>query len=338
MDDFFPAEAHWLIPPLGTVVVAFVASWFLGKALANRPNLGLYKPLFFVIFWVVAAFVFVGALPLEDPTLIFQIMALLLTTFIGLSSTTFVSNAMAGLMLKATGGFKEGDHIRVGDYFGGVKVKGLLHTEIQSEDRDLVHLPNLFIITNPVQVVDQQGTLISTELSLGYDVHRRRARDLLLQAAEQANLQNPFVLIVQLADYSVSYRVSGLLEDGSTAISARSSLRAAVLDVLHADGVEIMTPSVMNQRPLQADNVMIPLPYYGGKPDAENGKAEKAMFDKSDRAGRLSRFREHRARLEEDIKKLRSEDESANMGTINRYQHQLNRLQSIIDSYTTPDE
>ncbi|MEM9620903.1 MAG: mechanosensitive ion channel domain-containing protein [Pseudomonadota bacterium] len=333
MEDIFSSSAHWLIPPLATIIMAIVASWFLGKALANRPTLGLYRQLFFIALWIVVAFVFVGSLPLEDRTLIFQIMALLLTTLIGLSSTTFVSNAMAGLMLKSTNSFKEGDYIRVGEYFGGVKEKALLHTEIQSEDRDLIHLPNLFIITNPVQVVDQQGTLISAELSLGYDVHRRRVRELLLQAAAKADLVDPFVLILELGDFAVKYRVSGLLEDGSTAISARSSLRGAVLDVLHGDGVEIMTPSVMSQRPQTPDQQMIPARVFPDEANVDNGKAERAMFDKSERAGRISRFVEQLVKLEEEIKKLRSEDETGHMHTIKRYQHQINRLQAIIDAH-----
>ncbi len=338
MDQILPPDIQWIVPPLGTLLVAAAAFWFLNKTLANRPTLGLYRQLFFVAIAITAAFAFVGALPLQDKTLIFQIMALLLTTLVGLSSTTFVSNAMAGLMLKATGGFNEGDYIRVGDYFGGVKTKGLLHTEIQSEDRDLIHLPNLYIITNPVQVVDQKGTLISTELSIGYDVHRRRVRRLLLAAAEQANLTEPFVLITTLGDYAVTYRISGLLEDGSTAISSRSSLRGAVLDVLHEDGVEIMTPAVMNQRPLSPDAAVIPVKVFGDSPDADNGKAEKAMFDKSELAGRLSRFRERKARLSDELKELRDADEAANAEAIARHERQIGRLDAVLENYRDRDD
>ena len=37
--------------------------------------------------------------------------------------------------------------------FGRVTERGLFHTEIQTEDRDLVTLPNLYLVTNPVKVV-----------------------------------------------------------------------------------------------------------------------------------------------------------------------------------------
>lgn len=338
MSELLPTSFEWLIAPLATLVIATGAFWFLSKALANKPNLGLYRQLFYVALWIIAAFVFVGTLPVKDKTLIFQIMALLLTTLIGLSSTTFVSNAMAGLMLKATGSFKEGDLIRVQDYFGGVKTKGLLHTEIQSEDRDLIHLPNLFIITNPVQVVDQKGTLISTEVSIGYDVHRRRVRQLLLEAAELAGLAEPFVLVVTLGDFSVTYRVSGLSDDGSTAISSRSTLRGAILDVLHESGVEIMTPGVMAQRPINPDQPVIPLRMYGAEVDADNGKAEKAMFDKSELAGRISRFRDRKSRLTQEIKRLQEESEGDHSATIELYERQIIRLQTVIDRVNNNDD
>jgi uncharacterized small protein (DUF1192 family) len=79
------------------------------------------------------------ALPLEKETHkdLFQLLALLITAVITLSSTTFVSNAMAGFMLRGMQSFRLGDFLRVETQFGRVTERGLLHTEIQSEERDL---------------------------------------------------------------------------------------------------------------------------------------------------------------------------------------------------------
>jgi len=37
----------------------------------------------------------------------------------------------------------------VGDYFGRVTERGLFHVEIQTEDRDLATLPNMFLVSQP---------------------------------------------------------------------------------------------------------------------------------------------------------------------------------------------
>jgi len=53
-----------------------------------------------------------------------------LTGVIAFSSTTFVANMMAGLMLRSVKSFTPGDFIEAGDYFGKATERGLFHTEI----------------------------------------------------------------------------------------------------------------------------------------------------------------------------------------------------------------
>lgn len=56
-------------------------------------------------------FIFVAFLPIETEirNLIFSIFGILLSAVIALSSTTLVSNAMAGIMLRITHDFNGGD-------------------------------------------------------------------------------------------------------------------------------------------------------------------------------------------------------------------------------------
>ncbi len=96
-----------------------------------------------------------------------SLLGLLLSAAVALSSTTFIGNAMAGLMLRAVRNFRPGDFLKVGDHFGRVTEQGLLATEIQTEDRDLTTLPNLYLVTQPVKVVRASGTIVSAYVSLG---------------------------------------------------------------------------------------------------------------------------------------------------------------------------
>ena len=146
------------------------------------------------------------ALPLETETRgqVLSLAGIAFTAVLTLSSTTFVGNAMAGLMLRSIRSFRPGDYIRVDGSFGRVTERGLFHVEIQTVDRDLTTLPNTFLITHPVKVVRADGTIVSETVSLGYDVSRQRVEALLLQAAERTGLVEPFVQVTELGDYSVA--------------------------------------------------------------------------------------------------------------------------------------
>ena len=69
-----------------------------------------------------------------------QLYGIVLSATIALSSTTLVGNAMAGIMLRTLRNFSPGDYVHVGDYFGRISEMDLLHTEIQTEERDLTTL------------------------------------------------------------------------------------------------------------------------------------------------------------------------------------------------------
>ena len=115
----------------------------------------------------------------------------------------------------------------------------------------------------------------------------------------------------------------------------RSELKANMLDTLHGAGIEIMTPTVMNQRPIPADVAVIPHEEHAPETDAETdtGKAERLMFDKAELAARVESFREQSATLTQEIKDLSAEDAEANAAEIRWREHQLAALQGIIERF-----
>ncbi len=95
----------------------------------------------------------------------------LIAAVLGLTATTHVGNFLAGLILNSRGTPETGDFIRSRDLLGGVTQQKLLHTVVETEDGDLTTLPNLQLVTEPLTVLSRQrGTIVSTEVSLGYDV------------------------------------------------------------------------------------------------------------------------------------------------------------------------
>jgi small-conductance mechanosensitive channel len=282
----------WLaaaLPP-GLGVIGVVAALSFAHWLLNRhPNAVSYRfrnQMLMIGLTAVAGLAILLILPIASDTRgqLLSFFGILITASIALSSTTFLGNALAGLMLRAVRNFRVGDFIRAGDHFGRISERGLLHVEIQTEDRELTTLPNLFLVTNPVTTLRSSGTVISATVTLGYDLPRTKVRDALLEAAEKAGLSDAFVQILELGDFSVEYRVAGILKEVKQFLTARSDLRARILDSMHAKGMEIVSPTFMNTRALSKGDLIIPpTPAISLSPEPEDSP-EEVVFDKADGA------------------------------------------------------
>ena len=320
------------------VVLLFVVSgWILNRRSGTRGS-ALNRQALGALLVFVSILAVVITLPIEDGTRgnLLNLIGLLLSAGIALSSATFVSNMMAGIQLKVLKNFRLGDFIAVEGHFGRVSEQGLLHTEIQTEDRDLVTLPNLFLATRPVRVTRASGTVISADVSLGYDVPRRKIQASLLAAAEHAGLSEPFVRLLDLGDFSVSYRVAGILSEVKQLLSVRSVLRAAVLDHLHNDGIEIVSPNFMNQRVLSPQQIFIPSddlsPSDGG--EEVDVFPEEIIFDKAEEAESLEKLKSARTSLEERIAILNSRlKEAEDGGQRASIERRLKRAEEVLERF-----
>ncbi|MEJ2274148.1 MAG: mechanosensitive ion channel family protein [Woeseiaceae bacterium] len=222
------------------IVVIMLVNWFLRRRWRDKPDTQFRFQLIMLALSFAGLLAIIVALPVNDALRgqLLSLIGILLTAAIALSSTTFIGNIMAGIMLKAVKNARPGDFITIADLTGRVTEMGLLHTEVQTEFRDLVTVPNIYMVNQPLKVVRASGTIITAEVSLGYDVPHGRAAEVLRKAAANAELKDGFVQVRELGDFSVTYRVAGLLEDVTSLISARSRLRAAMLDALHAADIE----------------------------------------------------------------------------------------------------
>lgn len=235
------------------------------------------------------------------------LIGILLSAAIALSATTFIGNIMAGIMLKTVKSVRPGDFLSVANVTGRITEMDLLHTEIQTEDRDLVTVPNLYMVTQPMKVVRASGTIVSAEVSLGYDVPRTRASELLREAAGEAGLSDSFIHVRDLGDYSVTYRVAGLLEDVKSLISVRSRLREEMLDALHGAGIEIVSPHFMNTRSLESSRSFIPP--VTGKGEVSRVSQEEVAFDKAEVAASVEQIRKDIEAVEKELQALETNGE-----------------------------
>lgn len=238
-----------------------------------------------------------------DQSLALSVIGLVVTGALAISSQSIIANGMAGIMLRIIKNFRPGDFIEVASHTGRVSEMGLFHTEIQSADRDLITLPNALMVNEPVRVIRASGTIVSVRIGLGYDLSRHRLKEIFIEAAEAAGLEDPFVQVVDLGDYAVTYRVAGFLAESTRILATRSKLREALLDKLSEADIEIMSPMFVARRDAGNDP-LIPRTVRPKASVENRPTAEDKVFDKAEMAAGAEEMRAQAVSVRERIDEL----------------------------------
>ena len=292
---------------VGLIILSFLfTKWIFNRINQNKEKNSVAHQGTRILIVLVGALAVAITLPIEQ-TLKGQIIGLIgivLSAAFAFSSTTLIGNALAGLMNANIKNFKLGDFIRIENNFGRVTKKGLFRTEIQTEDRNLTSLPNLYIANNPLKITRESGTIISTTVSLGYDLNRSKVESLLIDAALETGLTDPFVYITVLGDYSVSYKINGLLTDITKYLTVTSKLNGNVMDHLHNGDIEIVSPNFMNQRQVN-DIQFISKFTKERKPEHDEKLPEELVFDKAIKADKIDDKIKSLEKIDEEISRLK---------------------------------
>ena len=342
----FPPEAIQaalveFMPFFFTVISVLLVLWIAHMLLiARQTDLGsekLFPRLLTMMgLTLIGMVVIVLAIPVESDTRnqIIGLIGLVISAVFVFSSGNIFANLMAGILLRVTSPFRVGDFIQVNEHFGRVAERGLFDTEVQSESCELIAIPNTLLVTHPVATVRNSGVIVSTTLSLAYDLNHNQIRSLLLEAAATSGLKEPFVHIQALGDFSITYRISGVLTEAKELIAARSNLRIAVLDILHREHIEIV-PS--GQRQLDAaEKALLRSARQRVKQKAwvDNTVAEEIVFDKAEQAEQFSTEKSQLhggiAALEEQLKTAEGEEKQVVSLELEHMKEQLATLDLII--------
>lgn len=293
MESFFVTTTKVVVVGLLLGTTFFYLNKRLIAFYDGRPHLTFRRQLLQIGGALLAVLLTILFMPFDAATTgqLLQLFGLIVSATIALSSTTLVGNVMAGLMLKTIGNIEPGNFVTVGDYFGRISEMDLLHTEIQTEERDLTTLPNLYLVTHPVRVMRSSGTIIFVELSLGYDVSRVLVEDAMISAAKDAGLEKPYVQIRELGDFSVVYRISALLTDVNQLINKRRELRAGTMDALHAANIEIVSPTFMNTRAYDNEATFTHQVDASEAVISQGASPDAVAFDKAERAESVAKLR-----------------------------------------------
>lgn len=215
---------------------------------------------------------------------IFKGVSVFVGVLFSLGSSSAISNMIAGLVITYMRPFKIGDRIKIADMTGDVIEKTLLVTRLRTIKNEEITIPNSAILsgntTNFSVYSRNEGLIIYTTVTIGYDVPWRKMHEALMSAAMKTQLilsePKPFVLQTSLDDFYVSYQINAYTREAGRKSRILSELHQNIQDECNNQGIEIMSPHYRGQR--DGNATTIPANYLGEnyEPPAFNIKASIA--------------------------------------------------------------
>ncbi len=219
--------------------------------------------------WLFALAMAYPYLPGAD-TEAFKGLSVLIGLMISLGASSVVGQAAAGLILTYTRTLRVGEYVRVGENEGTVTEVGMFTTTIRTGLGEVLTLPNSMITgavtKNYSRVVQGNGYVVDTVVTIGYDTPWRQVEAMLLEAALRTpgilQTPNPQVFQTALSDFYPEYRLV------AQAIPSEPRPRAVLLTMLHAN-----IQDVFNEY-----GVQIMSPHYLGDPEQEKWVPKERWF------------------------------------------------------------
>jgi len=211
--------------------------------------------LFSIIVYAFAVVMVFPHLPGSDSPA-FKGVSLFLGVLFSLGSTSAIANIVAGIVITYMRPFQIGDRVKIMETVGDVVDKTLLVTKIKTMKNEDVTIPNALIINNHLinytANAKEEGLILHTSITIGYDVEYENVEKLLIKAAKQAMLiqrdPKPFVLQKSLEDNYVSYELNVYTKQAGKMALIYSDLNRKILDVFNEAGVEILSPKYVASR------------------------------------------------------------------------------------------
>lgn len=186
----------------------------------------------------------------------FKGLSVLFGIVISLGSTGLVSQLMSGLVVIYSRALRVGDYVMVNGQEGVVKELGVLSTKIQSLNSKIeTTIPNAVLISNPIinltKLNETTGTVLSTQVTIGYDAPWRQVHEMLIDATKLIpdikTSPEPKVFQKALSDFYVEYELFIHTNHPIKKTAILSELHQTIQDNFNRAGIQIMSPHFMLQ-------------------------------------------------------------------------------------------
>jgi small-conductance mechanosensitive channel len=216
----------------------------LEETIASNLN-RVFKWLFVLIAigFVIAQFGF-------DIGLVIGFFALAGGTIIGFASMNTIGNAIAGLIVMTSKPFKVGDRILFNGQFADVVTIDLIYTRMKTLDRVIISVPNQQLLTSEIDNYGKKNIVRrNCSITVGYELNSTQVESVLLEAATIAEgvlkEPKPHVLVTNLLNFSVEYTLYVFISEIKKLQIIDSNLRGAVLVACRKHGIDLTTPSLI---------------------------------------------------------------------------------------------
>ena len=287
--DYFlePLRIVWnaltsYLPNLFFLAVIFVVAYYLSKFVkfmfrevskgtVSLP--GFYAewamPTYKIVRVLIVVFTIIVAFPYlpgsKSPA--FQGVSIFFGLLLSLGSSSAISNVVAGTVLTYTRAFQLGDRVKIGDTTGDIVEKTLLVTRIRTIKNVDISVPNSMVLSSHIvnfsSSAKQDGLILHTGVTIGYDAPWRKIHELLISAAKSTEnilpQPKPFVLQTALNDFYVSYEINAFTNQPHLMAQTYSELHQKIQDTFYEAGVEIMSPHIFGVR--DGNRAAIPAEY-----------------------------------------------------------------------------
>ncbi|HBZ66188.1 MAG TPA: transmembrane ion channel [Bacteroidales bacterium] len=223
-----------------------------GKLKINGFHPDWALPTYSIVRFLLYAFMFVMIFPYlpGSNSNIFKGVSVFIGVLFSLGSSSAIANMVAGLVITYMRPFKIGDRIKIADVTGDVIEKTLLVTRIRTIKNEVITIPNSSVLTgnttNYSSEASEQGLIIHTTVTIGYDVPWKDVHQALIEAAQKTAMvlkePAPFVLQVSLEDFYVVYQLNAYTREAGKQALIYSELHQNIQDVFFGHGIEILSP------------------------------------------------------------------------------------------------
>jgi small-conductance mechanosensitive channel len=180
----------------------------------------------------------------------FRGISVFLGLLLSLASAAAIGNLIAGVILTYMRPFRIGDRVRIADTTGDVIEKTLLVTRVRTIKNVDVTIPNAMVLgshlINFSSCAQDQGLILHTSVTIGYNAPWRTVHELLIAAAKATThivaKPEPFVLQTSLNDFYVTYEINAYTDQPNLMADIYAELHQNIQDKFNEAGVEIMSP------------------------------------------------------------------------------------------------
>jgi small-conductance mechanosensitive channel len=171
-----------------------------------------------------------------------------LSVGIGFGLQTTVNNFVSGLILLFGRSIQAGDTIQIGEGEGVVKEVNIRNTEVLTKENATVFVPNSELVSGRIVNWSHRDPSVRRDVAVGvaYGSDTAKVRELLLAAAAECPdvlpTPAPTVLHWDFGASTLDYKLRVWLADINGAVTATSTIRAAIERLFRQAGIEIAFP------------------------------------------------------------------------------------------------